>query len=291
MNVLSEWCSTLHVDESDEFFFDHPLDHVPGMLIFDTVARCVTEGAAVLPPAVSARNRIAKMTFRFPGFCEKDSPTVVRVRHAGVGDVSVGTGVLLAEARQDGTKVCSAELHAERVDPGAPDPETVVPSYDDCGAPALRAERRLVHKLSASNVLVTPLWTRPVGTPVIGFGADMPVPSADLRRRIAPTTLLVEGVRQLIIMAGHAINRIPLDWQYVITSLRVQLSESVVWAQPVSLRSHGQGCNPRVRGFEVEAWSGERCIGRIDVRGRALAPAVYRRLRNLDAASTLSSSA
>ncbi|WP_201777530.1 AfsA-related hotdog domain-containing protein [Streptacidiphilus jiangxiensis] len=54
------WLADLSVDQTDPFFFDHPLDHVPGMLLVCAMADLVVVGADI-PAAGRVK---AAMTFR-----------------------------------------------------------------------------------------------------------------------------------------------------------------------------------------------------------------------------------
>jgi hypothetical protein len=276
VDVPSEWCSALHVDQNDSFFFDHPLDHVPGMLVFDAMTRAVGQAAATLLARAAGPRRIATMHIRFPSFCEKDRPLLLHVRRAGARH-----DALLAETWQDGARVCTAEVDTV-ADHAGPDGPARVPSDPAPGPPdpaPPRADRRMVHKRLAGNVLVGPLWVADPDERGAAFGADVPVPSADLRSQISPVTLLVEAARQLILMGGHQVTGIPMEWQYVITSLRLRLAGPVGWARPVTLRSHSRGQDKRATGFDVTACSGKRPLGEISIQGRAMPPPVYRRMR------------
>lgn len=61
--------ATLGVNEADPFFFDHPVDHLPGMLLLHA-AVALHERATGLPAA--------SVNIAFPGFAELRTPTRLR---------------------------------------------------------------------------------------------------------------------------------------------------------------------------------------------------------------------
>lgn len=61
--------ATLGVNEADPFFFDHPVDHLPGMLLFHSAV--VLHERATGSPAAS-------VTIAFPSFAELRTPTRLR---------------------------------------------------------------------------------------------------------------------------------------------------------------------------------------------------------------------
>src|SRR5437868_2745002 len=85
------WTADLRVDRTDPFFFDHPLDHVPGMLIFWGALDLARAGAAGL---ADHRLRTA-LTFR--RICElAPAPALELVDRAGRYDVRVRQGAAVA---------------------------------------------------------------------------------------------------------------------------------------------------------------------------------------------------
>lgn len=97
MTTQDRW-SALAVDRSDPFFFDHPLDHVSGMLLLSGLLDAV---AAERAPAWDDRVLIA---LRFMRRCSLDRPTALRVR------ASQPPGSWLVSAVQDGRAVCEGSV-------------------------------------------------------------------------------------------------------------------------------------------------------------------------------------
>jgi 2-oxo-3-(phosphooxy)propyl 3-oxoalkanoate synthase len=72
------WTASLIVDPSHTYFFDHPCDHVPGMLLL--------EGCAQLAKSVdsaSERACVASYDMTFAQFVENDQPTTLVARTSG----------------------------------------------------------------------------------------------------------------------------------------------------------------------------------------------------------------
>src|SRR5690349_10728812 len=87
----------MQVDQDHPFFFDHPLDHVPGMLLVAQLldlARVVAPGTANPWPG-----RRLKLALDFPRFCELDLAAAMHLTAdpATAGPDLAGDWRLLAE--------------------------------------------------------------------------------------------------------------------------------------------------------------------------------------------------
>lgn len=246
--------ATLSVDEQDPFFFDHPLDHVPAMLLLDTFLH-----NAVRSTADHVRVRSAR--FRFRRFCEKDLPTDVTVSSAGPNPMSHEVS-----AAQNGAVVCEGEV-------------ALVPG-DELSWPLLRgdahrADRRLVHKLVDDRVLVGPV-RRNGDVHTVAAGGAVP---RDGRPALHPITPLVEAARQAGIMTLHEVSGVPLGWQFVVTRLQIDLPGGGVRPGATTFRYGTWRLNGPVFVLPAEVVAGGRVVGTISFSGRVMPLSDYHLLR------------
>jgi hypothetical protein len=86
--ATGEFASSLIVDDTHPYFFDHPCDHVPGMLLLEA---CTQLAKATLAGASGAAERAAVSSYRitFAQFVECGVPTLLSARADGAGPVRV----------------------------------------------------------------------------------------------------------------------------------------------------------------------------------------------------------
>ncbi|MDH6623228.1 hypothetical protein M2271_001015 [Streptomyces sp. LBL] len=251
----------LDVDEGDPFFFDHPLDHVPAMLLLDGAVRA----ARAFDGPLADRPEVTRLWMQFDRFCEKDRPVQLRLGAAADPDHPVAIRVV-----QDGTDVSLGGLACT---PGAV--HVPLPTASPGGGRPPHAEPALVHKRAVTQILVGPL--RRTGPETLVTPVLEPAPSAGTTA-MHPLTLLVEASRQASTMILHAVHGVPLDHQFILCRLDVDLPPGPAWIGPPVLR-----CRPRRAGRDhtvvCELLAGEGRRGTVTCTGRTVPAAAYRRLR------------
>ncbi|HEX4701850.1 MAG TPA: AfsA-related hotdog domain-containing protein [Pseudonocardiaceae bacterium] len=249
----------LFVDRRHPFFFDHPLDHVSGMLLLtallERVRRCTDD--------VDTRTWIDLEFFRL---CELDRPVTVLAARADDG--------FTVAATQDDSAVCSGVITLR------PDDQPTPPArHDDC--PVVPIDAGLVHRKDPRNVLI--------GEPT--RSADhlrapllSPPPSHFLRRADAgrySVEEIVEAGRQLLTVAGYRVHGRPAGTQLVWMSLTADLPTTPSRATPLALRwpvGPPRG-NRVVFDIDVVVRGSANPIGRLSYVVRFCTSAAYRRLR------------
>lgn len=133
----------LVVDRRHPFFFDHPLDHVPGLLLIEGMVR--TGEAAMERQGVRGRTTLRDLQVEFRRYCVFDRPVTLLARAAGEGAGSHGRGysievwqqgVLRASGRCGWVATESLPLCADR-----PATAEAGPTVTACAANRVRKQR------------------------------------------------------------------------------------------------------------------------------------------------------
>lgn len=256
----------ISTDDTHTFFFDHPLDHIPGMLLVDTALRQAEDAAARTGGDTAGPLRVRALDLAFNGLCERSSDAVVHLEEAVPGGRA-----LTVDVRQDGTSVCSGSL---RLEP-APRRELFTEESRRDGRPA-RAPAELVHKAFEENVLIAPL--RQTGDHT--YTTAMIAPPARRWPDVHPATVLVEAIRQTATITSHTAWDIPTDWQYILMSIRLALSDTTTWPEAPELVCRISPLKGRARGgIDIDVQVRGKQVGHMHLDARAVPPAAYRRMR------------
>ncbi|KJY28589.1 hypothetical protein VR45_32045 [Streptomyces sp. NRRL S-495] len=210
------WLADLRVDQSDPFFFDHPLDHVPGMLLV-----CAMADLVVAVTDIPAAGRVgAAMTFHSMvelgpelELCIVPFEDGRRTLRAVQGSTPVADGWV---------EVSSADLPAW---PHRPEGSAHPP-----------AQASLVHRVRPENVMI--------GDPSVADGrvtAAVVFPPeghalSGRRPGVLRTEAVVEAGRQLSTWLTHRVGGWSLDTQILLRGLAVDLPVGIPRSLPLALR-------------------------------------------------------
>jgi hypothetical protein len=153
--VAAKWLSELRVDTGDPFFFDHPLDHVPGMLLVCGLLAFVRAVSGEKPgrsaPTGQPAGRIS-LSLAFGSFGEIDAPVALTASLA----TRAAFGTWRVRAAQGERAVCEGVIAmAEESRPGGRAPAGAVPStVEPSTVEPSRAD--LVHRHRAENIVIGP---------------------------------------------------------------------------------------------------------------------------------------
>ncbi|MGQ0838963.1 hypothetical protein [Actinokineospora sp.] len=253
------WAGTLAVARQDPYFFDHPLDHLPGMALVCGLLDLVRGADLGRPERPGAR---MTLSLEFPSFCELGAPVALEAVRRNESGATL-------RASQAGQPVCEGTVDfrptATRPARGAP-PTT-----------PRRADATQVNRRRQENVLIA--------QPVIGAevsSVEIRRPAPGHRLATAPgapprAETLLDAARQFGTLVCHLeFGRAP-DTTLVL--LGVDLD--VVCGLTGGIRlTRARTEVPRSRhrsGFDILA-DGEPA-GRVDFDYFAAKPAVYRRMR------------
>jgi 2-oxo-3-(phosphooxy)propyl 3-oxoalkanoate synthase len=197
--------TTLVVDCEDSFFYDHPLDHVPGMLIVSGLLDLVRAEAGAVAGATGA-----SMSFNFYRFCENDDEIVLKSFQAVCDPHGQPTWKLSAEVGQ--RTVCDGHVSLIRK-PGA---ENSVAAPVRPGESLLKPE--LVHRTRPENILVGEAWW---DEGRLRARVQQPTQTHPLRDRVLE--YFIEAARQFATLAGHVGYQKSLDSKYIMRGLEAEL--------------------------------------------------------------------
>ncbi|HET6357764.1 AfsA-related hotdog domain-containing protein [Streptomyces sp.] len=279
-DATETWTSRLRTVEEDPFFFDHPLDHLPALLLADGVTELV-EHIATTTSATAAGPRPAwraqTLELEFGSFAEKGLPVELSARAlpGTPGGWQVG-------GRQQGRSVCEGRVSAAPVPPpDTPVLPTPQAAEEDLDCQCAMVAPELVHRHRPENVLLADYRNHGGG-----YSAELLSPPRGHHLRGAEgrdTELrslieLVEGARQFVTLLGHEARQVAFDRRYVVASMRAVTTRAIRRAEPVRLWADTL---PSVHGGDVHIRfsSGGGAVGEACFSGYAFSPAAYRRLR------------
>jgi hypothetical protein len=183
-------------------FFDHPLDHVPGMLLVVAGLELAERTGMLEPAHVSFR-------LTFTSFCEVDAPVEVRATRETEGNPF--------EFNQSGRSVARGLL-SRRESPLPAEP-ALVPALENGAIP-----RELVHRADPRNIAVGPLtvdagrvWVRVLEQAAIG----------GLPPRASTVASIIEAARQFVTAILHLWGQQPRDAKMIWVGLTADVPTTV----------------------------------------------------------------
>jgi hypothetical protein len=263
--AAGRWSAQLVVDDSDSVFFDHSVDHVPGMLMLHAIAELVERAGAGPVNGCAA----GSFDLTFSRFVEKDEPAQVTIVPAAAPDSWQVT------MTQSGHVVCAGTAGTLPLD--RPEDAGQLKSTVDEAGPAVLAAAALVHRSRPENIVVTPLRTVPAG-----YAVDYR-PSEVVRTKrfedVHGPLDIVEAARQFMILLSHSVCGVDLGMRLILNRLTVRLAEPFPRAAPVRLLARQPRVNRGQLDFAMYARCGDAVDAAITWDIKAVNQAVYNRLR------------
>jgi hypothetical protein len=254
------WSAPIRIPLADPFFFDHPLDHVPGLL---SIFGLLDLFSAVTGSHIDSADERMLVELAFPAICELDRPVMLSVR---ADDRAPGR--FLVRAEQDDVTGCEGWFELVHG----------ISLADEQERNGL-CQRELVHRGFEDNVLlgavpdpgglVVPMVSPSAGHYLEWFGRGYSVRSA------------IEASRQFTTLLMHQAAGKPLDTQLIWLEFSADLPCVVGPAMATGLRWRPQQLNgSRVTlTFDLIGPSSV-AIGSFRYRVAAVSQATYRRFRS-----------
>jgi hypothetical protein len=258
----------LLVDQNHPFFFDHPLDHVSGMLLMTGLLDLVRASA---DPFLGTRSgRRVRLSLKFVKFCELDQ----RVLLIAEPDPANGGDKWAIRAVRGDCTVCEGTIELVR------DTERL-PRWPADGRPVAPCMPALVHRADSSNVVL--------GAPTICDGCyHVPLvspPAGHFLRRHGEDRYgveeMIESGRQLFTAATHIAHEQPAGTQLVWIVLNADLPAAPVRSVPLALDwvVRPPRGNTGVFEFTLVANGTSHRVGSLSYVMKSFTPAAYQQLR------------
>jgi len=257
-----EVSARLLVDESNPYFFDHPLDHVPGFLMLEGMLQLVER-------ITSAAAFIRRLELQFKRFCEKAPPPTVR---AAAADSSR----FLVQVVQQDRQVATGRLEVVEAPPVV---AAVSPSRGRAATAAL------VHKSNRDNVVIGSVQANALRDRCRGEML-LPRPGHALDEGGATDVsalYLLEAGRQFALIVAHEYEGIPLGLPMNLLSLRMALDRPLARGELLHMECARQPISRfgsmTLAHFTLELHSSEGRIGEIVITAQVVSEATYLRQR------------
>lgn len=262
--------ASLIVDESHPYFFDHPLDHVSGILLIEAMSQLVERCV----PSFRGKNAYIKHAkFTFNRFCEKHLPTLISLEKA---EANARWDMVNVAAKQSGCSVCVGRLAiAANGMPKAGNAEIMRVNL---------ADAKYLHKANAENVLIS--------TPVMSSEKEF------ICRALPPTSkhLLAggdeivfsflywfEAARQFITYLSHDYYAVPFGSPMNLVSVEFSMSKPLTRGMTYQLKHRAADKKVLSFGsfahFEVLIEKSDEVVGKVSLVAQVVDKKTYQELR------------
>lgn len=258
--------ANLKVDETHPYFFDHALDHVPGILILEGILQLIE----LMSPEAQ---HLSGIDLSFKRFCEKHRPISIRATPVGKRRFSI-------VVMQDGVEAARCEIETS----------TISESETKTGKATARAQavpRALVHKAYAENVLIGAIHDL---IPGLSYRCDLlPPPSGHILDEGPPSSFLplyvFETSRQFVMVIAHELQKIPLGLPINLISIRLRMDQPAPRGEPLHFECVRQPVrrlgSMTLADLTVELHRPNGKIGDITIKAQVVDEATYSKQRGL----------
>jgi 3-oxoacyl-(acyl-carrier-protein) synthase len=236
----------VRVDTGDPYFFDHPLDHVPAVLLFEAAYRlAIRAGRTGRPPT--------RLDMSFLRFCDLDAPITLDLRP------TARPGVAECHARQNDRLVAKGRVQTDG-SAGTP----VLPSVPEGGGRQVIDPAR-VHKANRSNVFLDE--PRQVGPG--RYRCEVIVPAEPhVLLDGSPTwlspTVLIEAFRQMSTFGAHELHGVHTGQTMTQVSFHAHLDRPIRRGERIALEMP-QGATTSLRDIELARLTAVVSAGGVDI--------------------------
>jgi 3-oxoacyl-(acyl-carrier-protein) synthase len=203
----------LVVDQGHPYFFDHPLDHVPGILLLEGIVQLAEHAVGMGATGQEEERDIRRLDLRFRRFCETEGGVRVNLLRKGQ---EAFTGSLVQRGEQVAT--FSLEVGQTPLRRGG---------ASGGGKRVAAGDATLMHKQRQENVLIGPLEEMPEG-----YMCDVLAPPPghffeDGSTAYYSPVFLLEVARQMVMTGAHDVGKIPLGMPMNLIAVAMTLAGPV----------------------------------------------------------------
>lgn len=268
----------LAVDPADPFFFDHPLDHIPGMLMVHGLLELVRNAHTDCFGAESAGRVRANLSFE--KFCESDRPAVLSCALQS----TEGSSRWNVAVKQGGGRPCTGVVELINTQSGARGDAVRPPRPRS--RPYAAAPAALVHRRRPENILVSRTTRAAADADEKVEARILTPPEGHFLCRLRPgfqTPLeFIEAGRQFGTMLEHEERGRPADAQFVLLGLELDVPARVGRTVPLGLSwsvvpNRGNRSRYTMELLDADTGAGH---GTLVYESHALRPDSYARMRS-----------
>lgn len=266
------YADELVVDETDPFFFDHPVDHVPGILLLDGLL-VLAEQALNETEATTAHRYIAELRLEFARFAEKTAGIRLQAR---VGEPEEQGRRCDLLASQEGVPLCRGRVEFRRVAP------TVAARLARSSpVPQAPAPAEAVHKRHRHNIFISGLYRDAAQACRTRLLPLAPGHGLHARQRDRRTVLeLVEAGRQFALLMQHEVHATPAGRPFILESIEACFQRAFSREADLEMVStDGRPASSGKASQSIELLDGDARVGELRFGGRAVSPRLYARIR------------
>lgn len=245
------WSALLNIDQEHPFFFDHPVDHVPGMVLMSSLI-ALAERAGVECEKNKNDELVGRVVeLNFLRICELDEPS-----HAHASMVDKNGFHWNVEVTQKNRKTCAGSIRLAPLR-GLPTSS----SKNQKSVTARPASGTLTHRRRPENIVVSGLERTDHRLMVSYLGT----PQSRRRSRCVRSTHaieeLFEAARQFATLMCHSVGGVDINTRLLLNSVFVTVSRPLPRHAPITLLSAGPEIRQRRMTNMFDIDSGGRTVG------------------------------
>lgn len=249
------WQARLRVNEQHPYFFDHPLDHVPGILLIAGALQMMVQANLI-----NDEQYINKMNVRFINYVDKCVPVNLLTSMSQDGEWTTSV-------KQQGQIVCVIRITLDTFTPFTP--ITAVKDVIPC------RRIKLLHKQRQENVLVSDLRDEHEHYTV--FTTSLPDGHFFAQEQESHLSMVyfLEIARQCYMQFAHDIMQVPLGVPMNLATLNFSLRNPIPRHHTLRISTKKApltATNGRTNLINLSLWIGEKQLGDVRIVAQVLEP-------------------
>ena len=215
------YTALLRVPEEHPYFFDHPLDHIPGILLLEGILQLFFIAAPDWLDLVKDQEMYIKnVEISFYHWCEKGRPIMVELTRKNGESSPEDRFAAQGRIMQNGNTVCTVDLKGAVAPTGSVALSFAFPLESHVPCPELK----LLHKHHKENVIVSSLTSDGAG----GYACNLIKPDvnhifSNRKSSFYSMLYLLEAIRQFVMLLAHTIGNITLEAPIILLSFQFSL--------------------------------------------------------------------
>lgn len=223
------WSARLNVDQEHPFFFDHRVDHVPGMVLVSGVIALAERAGAECGKNADDELTGQAIELQFLRICELDEPPCAYASMIDANGLRWNV-----EVTQKGRRTCAGSVRLAPLR-GLPP----LPSRNQKPITAKPADGTLTHRRRPENIVVSRMERTDHRLLVSYLGLPRSCMRSQGVRNTYAIEELFEAARQFATMMYHSVGGVGMNTRLLLTSVLVDVSRPLLRHAPITLLSTG----------------------------------------------------